>query len=149
MRQPKNGQELGKGRVTYYSKFIPNVPTVTNPLRKPFFNNQKFCWSKKYENVFIKLKKEISGDRILVSFNSKLPVKLTTVASPVGIEAVLSHVINNVEKPIAFASCSLTEAERNYSQLNVETLAITFVVSIFFNCFYGRHFVLITDNHPL
>ncbi|UYV79123.1 hypothetical protein LAZ67_17001174 [Cordylochernes scorpioides] len=60
----------------------------------------------------------------LIPFDINLPVTLTTDASPVGIAAVLSHGINKVEYPIAFASRSLTDAEQNYSQLDREALAI-------------------------
>lgn len=151
MRAPKNVQEVRQflGMVTYYSRFIPDVSTITYPLRKLLWKNQKFCWTKECDKAFIKLKNEISSDRVLVPFNPELPVTLATDASPVGISAVLSHSINEEEKPIAFASRSLTEAERNYSQLDREALAIIFGVSHFFDYLYGRHFVLITDNKPL
>ncbi|GBL81808.1 Uncharacterized protein K02A2.6 [Araneus ventricosus] len=79
----------------------------------------------------------------------ELNITLATDASPVGVAAVLSHIIDNVEKSVAFASRSLTEAERNYSQLDREALAIIFGVFHFINYIYGQHFVLITDNQPL
>ncbi|GBN88010.1 Retrovirus-related Pol polyprotein from transposon 412 [Araneus ventricosus] len=131
--------------VTYYSRFIPDVSTITYPLRKLLRKNQKFYWNKECQTAFLKLKEEISSDRVLVPFDPELPVTLTTDASPVGIAAVLSHIVDNVEKPVAFASRSLTEAERNYSQLDREALAIIFGVSHFINYIYGRYFVLITD----
>ncbi|GBM73155.1 hypothetical protein AVEN_30044-1 [Araneus ventricosus] len=79
----------------------------------------------------------------------ELPVTLATDGSPVGVAAVLSQILDNVEKPVAFASRSLIEAERSYSQLDREALAIIFGVSHFINYIYGRHFVLIADNQPL
>ncbi|GBO15631.1 hypothetical protein AVEN_246114-1 [Araneus ventricosus] len=89
--------------VTYYSRFIPDVSTITYPLRKLLRKNQKFYWNKEREQAFLKLKEEISSDRVLVPFDPELPVMLATVASPVGVAAVLSHIIDNVEKPIVFA----------------------------------------------
>ncbi|GBL97384.1 Uncharacterized protein K02A2.6 [Araneus ventricosus] len=151
MQQPRSVQELRQflGMVTYYSRFIPDVSTITYPLRKLLRKNQKYYWNKEWQQAFLKLKEEISSDRVLVPFDPELPVTLETDASPVGVAAVLSHIVDNVEKPIAFASRSLTEAERNYSQLDREALAIIFGVSHFINYIYGRHFVLITDNQPL
>lgn len=70
-------------------------------------------------------------------------------ASLVRVATVLSHIINNVEKPIAFASHSLNKAERNYSQPGQKALSIIFGVSHFFDYLYNRHSVLITDNQPL
>ncbi|GBN33495.1 Retrovirus-related Pol polyprotein from transposon 17.6 [Araneus ventricosus] len=135
--------------VTYYSRFIPDVSTITYPLRKLLRKNQTFYWNKECQQAFLKLKEEISSDRVLVPFDPELPVTLAKDASPVGVAAVLSHIVDNVENPVAFASRSLTEAERNYSQLDREALAIIFGVSHFINYIYGRHFVLITDNQPL
>lgn len=56
---------------------------------------------------------------------------MTCDASPTGIAGALSHIIDNQERPIAFASRSLTAAEQNYNQLDREALAIVFSVSHF------------------
>ncbi|GBM45039.1 Retrovirus-related Pol polyprotein from transposon 17.6 [Araneus ventricosus] len=151
MQQTRNVQVLRQflGMITYYSRLIPNVSTITYPLRKLFRKNQKFYWNKEREKVILKLKAEISSDRVLLPFDPELPVALETDARSVGVAAVLSHIVGNVEKPVAFDSRSLTEAEKNYSQLDREALAIIFGVSCFINYIYGRHLVLITNNHPL
>lgn len=83
-------------------------------------------------------------------YDTRLPLKLTVDASPYGIGAVLSHVIDgNKERPIAFASRVLSKPELNYSQLDKEALAIVFGVKSFHQFVYGRHFVLETDHKPL
>ena len=64
--------------------------------------------------------------------------------------AVLSHVMEDQsDKPIAYASRSLSTPERKYSQLDKETLAILFGVSKFYHYLYGRHFVIYSDHKPL
>ena len=151
MPRPANQDELRRflGMSTYYSRFIPNLSTITFPLRELLKKNSKFKWSVNCEAAFLKLKNEITSDRTLMPYNPTLPIILACDASPVGVAGVLSHVINGEERPIAFASRSLTPAERNYSQLDREALSIVFSVGHFFNYLYGRHFKLITDNKPL
>ncbi|UYV80717.1 K02A2.6-like [Cordylochernes scorpioides] len=128
MPQPKNIADLRRflGMITYYSRFLPDVSTITYPLRRLVKKDKKIFWSVQCQTAFIKLKNEVASDRVLIPFDTNLPVTLTTDASPVGIASVLPHGINKVEHPIAFASRSLTDAEQNYSQLDREALAIVF-----------------------
>ena len=53
------------------------------------------------------------------------------------------------EQPIAYASRSLSAAERQYSQLDKEVLAIVFGVTRFHQFVYGRNFTLYSDHKPL
>ena len=56
---------------------------------------------------------------------------------------------DGVTKPIAHASRALLLAERNYSQIEKEGLAITYAVKRFRRFIHGRTFVLQTDHKPL
>jgi len=96
--------------ITYYSRFIPNASTITHPLRCLLRENTKFRWTTACEAAFIKLKEEIASNRILMPFNPELPLTLACDASPTGIGAVLSHIVNGIERPIAFVK--ITNADR-------------------------------------
>ena len=49
--------------------------------------------------------------------------------NPYGLDAVLSHVMGDgSERPVAYASRTLSTAERNYGHLNKEALAVVFAV---------------------
>ena len=71
-------------------------------------------------------------------------------ASPYGVGTVLSQIDEQgVERPVAYASCTLSQAERNYSQLEKEALALIFGTKRFLNYLYGCSFTLYTDHKPL
>lgn len=151
MSRPKNVGEVRRflGMVTYYSRFIQDLSTKTTTLRNLLCRNKKFSWTYDCEMAFRKLKEELCSDRILVPYDPNLPIVLTCDASPTGIAAIMSHVVDDEEKPIAFASRSLTSSECNYSQLDREALSIIYSVGHFHNYLYGKEFLLVTDNEAL
>ncbi|XP_054288024.1 uncharacterized protein K02A2.6-like [Macrosteles quadrilineatus] len=151
MPRPSNTEEVKRllGLVSYYSRFIPDASTITYPLRRLLQKNMKWEWNSSCEAAFLQIKSELCSDRVLVPFDPALPLVLTTDASPTGLAAVLSHVTEGEEKPIAYGSRSLTVSERNYSQLDRESLAIIFGVSHFYYYLFGTHFTLVTDNAPI
>ena len=87
---------------------------------------------------------------LLIHFDSTKPILVYADASPYGVRAILAHKMpDNSEKPIAFASRTLTPAEHNYSQLEKEALAIIYTVKCFQQYLYGTHFKLYSDHKPL
>ena len=53
------------------------------------------------------------------------------------------------ERPIPFVSRTLTPAEKNYSQIDKEALAVVFGVKKLYQYLYGSPFTLYTDHKPL
>ena len=71
-------------------------------------------------------------------------------ASPVGVTCILSHVMpDGSERPVMYASRTLQQAERNYSQLEREALGIVFGIKYFHKYVAGRKFTVVTDHKPL
>ena len=63
---------------------------------------------------------------------------------------MFSHCMEDAsERPIAYASRSLSVAERKYSQLDKEALAIVHGVKHFHQYVYGRSFTILSDHKPL
>ena len=59
------------------------------------------------------------------------------------------HVIDGVEKPVEFASRTLSVAEQNYVQVEREAPGIIFGVKRFNQYLYGHEFILATDHRTL
>ncbi|XP_026331334.1 uncharacterized protein K02A2.6-like [Hyposmocoma kahamanoa] len=74
---------------------------------------------------------------------------MTADASGVGVGAVISHLTPDGERPVAYASRSLSATERAYAQIDREALAIVYGIRKFHQYLYGRKFTLRTDHKPL
>ena len=149
---PTNITELRAflGLVNYYHKFLPNLSSTLSPLHILLRKGTKWNWTQNQQIAFDKVKVLLQSDALLVHFDSTKPLLVYADASPYGVGAVLAHKMpDNSEKPIAFASHTLTPAERNYSQLEKEALAIVYAVKRFHQYLYGTHFTLYSDHKPL
>ena len=128
---PTNVSQLKSflGSLNYYCKFLPNLSSTLAPLYKLLQKNTKWCWDTIQQQAFQKAKESLSSDCLLVHYDPKKELILACDAFPYGIGAVVSHKMENGrDKPIAFASRSLAPAEKKYSQLDKEALAIIFGV---------------------
>ncbi|XP_063825507.1 uncharacterized protein K02A2.6-like [Ostrinia nubilalis] len=149
---PKNITELKSflGLVNYYGRFLGNLATTLEPLHKLLRLETKWEWTIDCDIAFKKIKKEMQSDTFLVHYSTKLPIILATDASPIGVGAVISHVMpDGTERPIQMASQTLSKTQRKWSQIDKEAYAIIFGVKKFFQYLYGRKFTLLSDNKPL
>lgn len=82
-------------------------------------------------------------------FDNKKPVVLACNASPYELGAVFSHQMTEGERVLEAKAIGLPKAEKNYSQIERETLALVSGVSCFRNYLLGSNFTLVTDRQPL
>lgn len=140
------------GVVNYYRNFIPNASSLLSPLHELLCAGTEWQWRKEQQAAFECVKRELASPRVLAHFNPQAPLVLTVDAGPRGLGAVLAHRdTESRERPIAFASRSLSASEKNYSQIQKEATAIIFGVKHFHQYLYGREvpFILKTDHRPL
>jgi len=138
------------GFINQYAKFISHSATILAPLSRLLQSEVKWNWSSECEAAFGKIKEGFLNSGVLVHYNSELPLKLVCDGSPYGVGAALLHVFpSGEERPIAFASRTLTKAEQNYAQFDREALSIVFGVKRFHQYLFGQKFELNTDHKAL
>ncbi|KAL5491807.1 hypothetical protein EMCRGX_G017171 [Ephydatia muelleri] len=149
---PKNVTQLKSwlGLLNYYSKFLPNLSATLAPLYDLLKSQRSWSWESSQQVAFSKAKELLTSASVLVHYEPDRELVLACDASEYGVGAVLSHHFEEgFDRPIAFASRTLAPAERKYSQLDKEALAIVFGVDKFHQYLYGRHFTILSDHKPL
>lgn len=138
------------GLLNYYGNFIPNLSILLQPLHELLRKRVKWAWTEECENAFVHSKTELVADKVLVPYDEKRKLILACDTSPYCVGAVISHVMDDgEERPIPFASRTLTKSERNYSQIEKEALGMVFGVRKCHKYLYGRTFHRLTDHKPL
>ncbi|GFY13598.1 transposon Tf2-6 polyprotein [Trichonephila clavipes] len=137
------------GLCSYFRRFIKGFCYLAEPLQSLLKRGVEFHWGPEEVEAFNSLKKALTSDPVLGMYDERASTEIHTDASGYGIGAVLVQIQNNVEKVIAYASRTLTKAEKNYSTTERECLAIVWATNKFRPYIFGKHFTVVTDHHSL
>lgn len=161
--RPSNPDELRSfvAFAGYYRRFVKDFSKITKPLTdllpptttkrnaKPKHTKQ-WKWEQEQEDTFNLLKDILTSPPILAYPEFQNPFELHTDASGKGLGAILYQTQNNEKKVIAYASRSLSKAEKNYSAFKLEFLALKWAVTEKFSDYLlNNQFTVYTDNNPL
>ena len=120
------------------------------PLHELLKKETHWRWNSSTQKSFEACKNGLTSASVLVHYDTNRELRLACDASGYGVGAVISHIMDNgEERPIAYASRTLTPSEKNYAQIEKEALSIIFGVKKFHQYLYGRKFTLVTDHKPL
>jgi len=101
------------------------------------------------QQSFEELKKALLDVDTLAYPTPGIPCILDTDASDVAVGAVLSQMIDGVEKPIAYLSRVLNGTQSNYCPTRRELLAVITSLQHFRHYLLGNKVILRTDHHSL
>ena len=133
------------GLVKYLAQYIPHESDITQPLRSLLKEDVQWQWMPEHEEALQKIRDVLSSQPLLRFYDVQKPVTIQADASSSGLGACLLQ----ENQPVAYASRALTSAEKNYSQIEKETLAICFAVAKFHPYVYGKECEIQSDHRPL
>ncbi|GFX64132.1 hypothetical protein TNCV_2090301 [Trichonephila clavipes] len=131
IKPPHNSKEVSKflGMSQWYAKFIKNYADICEPLYNLKRKLKRFIyiWSIKAQKALDAVKVAITKAPVLKFPDFKKPFELFTVASSIGVGAVL----NQEQRAVVVASRTLSAAERNYTVTERECLAVVWALDKF------------------
>ncbi|GFU01214.1 retrovirus-related Pol polyprotein from transposon 17.6 [Trichonephila clavipes] len=116
--------EVFLGLCSYFRRFIKGFCYLAEPLQSLLKSGGSFIGVLKRWKHLTVLRKHLLRIQYWGCTTKRASTEIHTDASGYGIGAVLVQIQNNVEKVIAYASRTLTKAEKNYSTTERECLAI-------------------------
>ena len=147
MKVPQCKEDLMRflGMVQYLSKFLPSLSDCAAPLREIIKKNVEFVWEQPQIDSFEKIKTLITTAPVLQFYNPDIPVTLQVDASKLGVGACMMQ----SEKPVSYASATLTNTQKRWSPMEKECYAILFACRKFHCYLYGQRITVISDHKPL
>lgn len=133
------------GMVNHYGKFIPHLHQMKQPLEDLTRKNRPWIWSHKHDLAVEQIKKIMLSPLLLEHYDPTKTLIVAADACATGIGAVLlQRDLHGHERAVYHMAQSLTDAQRNYSQLEKVT-----AIERFHKFVWGRRFILQTDHKPL
>ena len=149
--QPKSTSDVRQflGLASYYRSFVTGFASVAAPLTRLLEKNCIFQWTPAAQHSFSILKHRLTPSPVLAFPDFQKEFILDTDASLTGIGAVLSQIEDGKERVVAYASRTLSKAERRYDVTRRELLAVVSFIHHFRYYLLGKRFTLRTDHEPL
>ena len=135
------------GFCNYYRKFVKDFAQKAEPLTNLTKMYQQFSWDTKCETAFQTLKDALTNAPLLAHPDYSSPFKVDTDASNTQLGAVLSNVVDGVERPLVYATRVLSKTECQYATTKRET--IVQAVKWFKPYIWGLNFIIRTDHASL
>uniref|UniRef100_A0A1X7VST7 Reverse transcriptase/retrotransposon-derived protein RNase H-like domain-containing protein n=1 Tax=Amphimedon queenslandica TaxID=400682 RepID=A0A1X7VST7_AMPQE len=137
------------GMVDQLGKFSMKLSDLTHSLRILLSTKNSWSWGEAQEQGFVAVKEELFKPTSVAHYNPKAETKVSADASMLGLGVVLLQKHDEVWKPVAFASRSLSDAMTRYAQIEKEALASTWACKKFSKYILGLKFTIETDHKPL
>eukprot|EP00117_Sycon_ciliatum_P007145 scpid59914/ scgid0554/ Retrovirus-related Pol polyprotein from transposon 17.6; Protease; Reverse transcriptase; Endonuclease len=138
------------GMANHLGKFIPDLASITQPLRSLLVKGTPWQWGAEQCAAFDRIKTSLSNEPVLAKYSPNYHTTVSADASSFGLGAVLLQRQPDASvRPVAYLSRSLTPAETRYSQIEKEALAATWACDRLSHYLLGMPFTIETDHKPL
>ena len=159
MTRPEKVSDLKTflGATSYMRRFIPDYSDITEPLRElaisyahkqaPILDHE---WTDEHERCFVVLKAALCTAPTLgfPDFSKEWIILCDASTSQLG--ACLCQLDEHgIERPVCYASRTLTAAERKYAISDLEGAAVVWSVRMWRHYLYGSKVLVVTDHSSL
>ena len=135
------------GLANYFRKFIARYSIIAAPLTSLTSTKRPWAWGEVEQHAFQRIKDALTSAPVLVlpDMTKAFELKVISDASDVGVGAIL---LQN-DRPVAYFSKKLNDAERNYSTTEKELAGVMYALKEWRCYLLGKSFKVITDHKSI
>ena len=124
--EPKNVKDIRKflGLANYYRRFIKDFAQVARPMNMLTRKDVKWQWRKEQQKAFNKLKEIFTTRLVLAVPDLDKEFRIEANALNYATRVLSMKCSNELWRPVAFISKSLSDIKRNYKIYNKEILVV-------------------------
>ena len=143
LQSPRNTKELRRvlGMLNFYRGHIQDFTHIAQPLHE-LLSNSQFQWKPTHEQALRKLLKTLTEKTILKFPDLNEPFQIHADASDYGAGGVVSQ----KSHPVFFFSKKFTGAQKNYTTMEKETLAIIWILKTYETVLRGAKIQILSDH---
>ena len=115
MPEPQSKEDLRRflGMINYLAKFIPGLADRSRILRELLKEKHEWTWQPQHQKCFDELRTACASEPTLAYYDVNKSVTLSCDSSQYSLGAVCME----DEKPVAYASRTLTDTKKRYAQI--------------------------------
>lgn len=111
--------------VNQLGNFIPGLTEKDEPMWDLLSKKNQWVWSCAQQKTLNQLNNELASPSVLTLYDCNKELKLSADTSSYGLGVVLLQKEEEQWRPVAYVSCSMTETEKRYTQVEKEALGLT------------------------
>ena len=153
MEPPRQKEDVASflSMLQAHANFIPHFSKLTANIRELQKQDVKFKWEEIHQKEFDDVKDYFLETTTLAYYEANKPTWIFEDAAREGLGAIIAQGPNiNDTNIVAFASCTTTNIEKRYPQIDLEAMAVDFGLRRFREyCVGAKSIKVVTDHRPL
>ncbi|KAJ1396917.1 hypothetical protein SESBI_32176 [Sesbania bispinosa] len=126
------------GKIGYIRRFIPALGELISPMRELLKETRKFTWTTAHQAAFEKIKSVVTSTPVMSPPIAGKPLRVYLAITSRAINGLIAQEEKGEEKPVAYFSRTMKDAETRYSLQERQCLGLVYAAQKYRHYFQGH-----------